>query len=84
MWRVGATHRCERAGRGRARRWWCRCGGDQGAFGGPPNESSKTGVLHDLNWLFSLPTGRLCLYGAAIAAYALINSIEAIGLWSAR
>lgn len=56
----------------------------QGAFGGPLTESSNSGLLHDLNRLFAIPTGRLYLYGAAVAAYAVINGIEAIGLWNGR
>lgn len=56
----------------------------QGAVGGPLSDTKHTGLLHDLDRLFAVPTRTLYLYGAAIAAYALINGIEAFGLWSAR
>ena len=56
----------------------------QGAVGGPLSDTSHTGLLHDLDRLFAIPTGRLYLYGAVIAVYAAINGVEAVGLWRAR
>ena len=56
----------------------------QAAVGGPLTDTPGRGLLHDLDRLFAVPTGRLYLYGAAIAVYALINGIEAVGLWRAR
>jgi uncharacterized membrane protein (DUF2068 family) len=56
----------------------------QGAVGGPLFDTKHNSFLHELNNLFALPTGRLYLYGSAIAAYAVINGIEAVGLWRAR
>ena len=56
----------------------------QGALGGPLTDSAQHGLLHDLDRLFAIPTGKLYLYGLALAAYAAINGIEAVGLWRAR
>lgn len=56
----------------------------QGGLGGPLSESSSHGLLHDINRLFEVPTSTLYLYGAGIAVYALINGVEAVGLWRAR
>jgi uncharacterized membrane protein (DUF2068 family) len=55
----------------------------QAAFGGPFNDT-KTGLLHEVNHLVSLSVGRLYLYGAAIGLYAIINAVEAVGLWYAK
>lgn len=55
----------------------------QGVFGGPISDSNH-GWLHDIDRLFTVSTGTLYLYGALIAAYALINLVEAIGLWGAH
>ena len=56
----------------------------QAAFGGPLTDTPNTGLLHDLDRLFTVPTGKLYLYGAAIAVYAIVNGVEAVGLWRAR
>ncbi len=56
----------------------------QGAIGGPVSDTAHTGLLHDLDRLFAVSTGRLYLYAAALGAYAAINGIEAVGLWWAR
>ncbi len=56
----------------------------QAAVGGPLTDTVGKGLLSDMDRLFAVPTGRLYLYGAAIALYALINGIEAFGLWRAR
>jgi len=56
----------------------------QAGVGGPFFDASRNGLLRDLNHLVSLPTHKLYLYGSAIGAYAVINLIEAIGLWNAR
>jgi uncharacterized membrane protein (DUF2068 family) len=55
----------------------------QSATGGPLSDTHR-GVLHDIDRLFTISTGRLLLYAAAIGVYALINLIEAVGLWNAR
>lgn len=55
----------------------------QGATGGPLTDTHR-GLLHDLDRLFTISSGKLVLYGVLLAAYALINLIEAVGLWSSR
>jgi uncharacterized membrane protein (DUF2068 family) len=55
----------------------------QGASGGPLTDTHR-GLLHDLDRLFSISSGKLVLYGLLLAGYALINLIEAVGLWSSR
>ena len=55
----------------------------QGGVGGPL-ANSKHGIVHDLQYLFAVSIRNLYLVGAAIAGYALLEGIEAIGLWFAR
>jgi uncharacterized membrane protein (DUF2068 family) len=55
----------------------------QGATGGPLTDTHR-GLLHDLDRLFTISSGKLVLYGVLLAAYALINLVEAVGLWSSR
>ncbi len=55
----------------------------QGGVGGPLS-NSKHGIVHDLQYLFAVNIKNLYLVGAAIAAYALLEGIEAIGLWFAK
>jgi uncharacterized membrane protein (DUF2068 family) len=51
------------------------------AFGGNPSHPRKSGVLHDLDQLFTLNSSKLRLAGVGIAAYALLEGAEAVGLW---
>ncbi len=53
----------------------------QVAFGGNPSHPHKTGLLHDLDQLFTLESSKLRLAAAGIGAYALLEGAEAIGLW---
>jgi uncharacterized membrane protein (DUF2068 family) len=53
----------------------------QGGVAGGPVQNHRTGLVHDLDRLFSLSGGTLKLVGAGIAAYALLEGIEAVGLW---
>ena len=55
----------------------------QGGVGGPTTNSNH-GIVHDLQYLLTVRIQNLYLAGAAIAAYALLEGIEAIGLWFAR
>lgn len=55
----------------------------QGATGGPLTDTHR-GVLHDLDRLFTVSSGKLLLYGTVIGLYALINLLEAFGLWWAK
>jgi len=42
------------------------------------------GLLHEVDRLFSLTSGRLHLVGAVILVYALVEGVEAVGLWYQR
>ena len=55
----------------------------QGGVGGPLT-TSKHGIVHDLQYLFAISIRNLYLVAAAIAGYALLEGIEAVGLWFAR
>jgi uncharacterized membrane protein (DUF2068 family) len=52
----------------------------QGGVGGPVTTSNH-GIVHDLQTLFAFSVKNLYLLGAAIAAYAVLEAVEAIGLW---
>jgi uncharacterized membrane protein (DUF2068 family) len=52
----------------------------QGGAGGPVT-TSKHGIVHDLQTLFAFSVRSLYLIGVAIAAYAVLEGVEAIGLW---
>jgi uncharacterized membrane protein (DUF2068 family) len=56
----------------------------QVAFGGNPSHPRKTGLLHDLDQLFTLQSSKLRLAALGIAAYATLEGAEAIGLWWQR
>jgi uncharacterized membrane protein (DUF2068 family) len=51
------------------------------AFGGNPSHPRKSGLLHDVDQLFTLQSSKLRLAGLGIAAYAALEGAEAIGLW---
>ena len=55
----------------------------QGGVGGPMTNSNH-GIVHDLQYLLTVRIQNLYLAGAAIAAYGLLEGIEAIGLWFAK
>jgi uncharacterized membrane protein (DUF2068 family) len=55
----------------------------QGGLGGPITTTNH-GIVHDLQRLFAFSITNLYLAGAAIAAYALIEGVEAVGLWFGR
>ena len=52
----------------------------QGGAGGPMTNSNH-GIVHDLRTFFALSITNLYLVGAAIAAYAGLEGVEAVGLW---
>jgi uncharacterized membrane protein (DUF2068 family) len=54
--------------------------GFQSAFGVPVNNFGTV----ELNKLFALSTTKLYLAGVAIAVYALLLAVEAVGLWRGR
>ncbi len=55
----------------------------QGGFGGPVNPGHH-GIVHDLQRLFAVSTSNLYLLGVAIAAYACLEAVEAVGLWFSK
>jgi uncharacterized membrane protein (DUF2068 family) len=46
--------------------------------------SSRNGFFREITHLVSLSTTRLYLYGSAFSAYAVLNAIEAVGLWGEK
>jgi uncharacterized membrane protein (DUF2068 family) len=56
----------------------------QNGVGGGPVQTSKTGILHELDRLFTLKSSTLHLVGWAVLVYAAVEGIEAIGLWFQR
>jgi uncharacterized membrane protein (DUF2068 family) len=56
----------------------------QGGTAGGPVQVHKTGIAHELDRLFTLRTSSLHLLAAVLAAYALVEGIEAVGLWYQR
>jgi uncharacterized membrane protein (DUF2068 family) len=55
----------------------------QGGLGGPVSNSPH-GIVHDLQKLFAVSITNLYLTGAAVAAYAVLEGAEAVGLWQGR
>jgi uncharacterized membrane protein (DUF2068 family) len=52
-----------------------------GVAGGPVQTTGHVGIVHDLDKLFSLRSGTLREVGIALLAYALLEGVEAVGLW---
>jgi len=55
----------------------------QGGLGGPIANSNH-GIVHEVQRLFAFSITNLYLAGIAIAAYALMEGVEAVGLWFAQ
>jgi uncharacterized membrane protein (DUF2068 family) len=53
----------------------------RGVAGGPVQDNGHVGILHELDRLFSLRSGRLREVGAGLLAYGVLEGVEAIGLW---
>jgi uncharacterized membrane protein (DUF2068 family) len=53
----------------------------QGGVGGGPVQNDKVGLIGELNKLFSLRSSTLHLVGASVLGYAVLEGVEAIGLW---
>ncbi|HEY6775618.1 MAG TPA: DUF2127 domain-containing protein [Thermoleophilaceae bacterium] len=51
-----------------------------GGVGGPSDESDGS-FVHRIDDLLSLPRGKLHLVGLVLAAYAVLEAVEAVGLW---
>lgn len=52
----------------------------QGGLGGPARDNHH-GFIHELRHLFSIQSGTLTKIGVVVAAYALLEGAEALGLW---
>lgn len=64
-------------------RFYAILGAIHGGTGGPTHQSNG-GFVHRIDDLLSLPPGRLHLIGAVLAAYAVLQAVEAVGLWLGR
>ncbi len=53
----------------------------RGVGGGPVQSSGHVGIIGEFDKLFSLQSGRLREVGAALLAYAVLEGVEAVGLW---
>ena len=53
----------------------------QDTVGGGPVQTSKTGIVHELDKLFTLKSSTLELVGLAVWVYAIVEGVEAVGLW---
>jgi uncharacterized membrane protein (DUF2068 family) len=49
--------------------------------GGPVSTTGHVGIVHDLDKLFTLSKGTLIEAGIALLCYALLEGVEAVGLW---
>jgi uncharacterized membrane protein len=56
----------------------------QASIGGSFFDTSRNGLLREINNLVNDSSTKLYLYGSAFSAYAAVNAIEAVGLWRAR
>jgi uncharacterized membrane protein (DUF2068 family) len=56
----------------------------QGGVGGGPLQADHRGLVGRLDELFSLSKGTLELVGAGLAGLAVIEGVEAVGLWYQR
>jgi uncharacterized membrane protein (DUF2068 family) len=52
----------------------------QGSLGGPVHDTRK-GFVHEIERLLALRSSQLRLAGAVVLAYALLEGVEAVGLW---
>jgi uncharacterized membrane protein (DUF2068 family) len=55
-----------------------------GVAGGPVQTTGHVGILGELDKLFSLRAHTLYVVGIALLAYALLEGVEAVGLWLAK
>jgi uncharacterized membrane protein (DUF2068 family) len=56
----------------------------QRTIGGGPVQQEKVGLLGELNKLFSLQSSTLTTVGIVLLVYAMVEGIEAVGLWLQR
>ena len=55
----------------------------QGGLGGPVNNTNH-GLLHDLQRLFAVRTSNLYMVGVGVTALAVLEGVEAVGLWTGQ
>ena len=55
-----------------------------GVAGGPVQSTGHVGILHELDKLFAYRTRTLHVVGVALLAYAVLEGVEAVGLWFGR
>jgi uncharacterized membrane protein (DUF2068 family) len=55
-----------------------------GVAGGPVQNSGHVGIVRELDKLFTYRTGTLHAVGIALLAYALLEGVEAVGLWNMK
>jgi uncharacterized membrane protein (DUF2068 family) len=55
-----------------------------GVAGGPVQSAGHVGILHELDKLFTLRSGTLTEVGFGLLGYALLEGVEAVGLWYAK
>jgi uncharacterized membrane protein (DUF2068 family) len=53
----------------------------QQGVGGGPVQNGKVGLVGELNKLFSLKSSTLHVVGAGVIGYAVLEGVEAVGLW---
>jgi hypothetical protein len=53
----------------------------KGVAGGPGQTSGHRGIIGEIDKLFSLGSGRVREVGGVLLAYALLEGVEAVGLW---
>jgi uncharacterized membrane protein (DUF2068 family) len=55
-----------------------------GVAGGPVQTSGHVGIVRELDRLFTLRSGTLHVVGIALLAYAVLEGVEALGLWHGK
>jgi uncharacterized membrane protein (DUF2068 family) len=56
----------------------------RGVGGGPVQTTPQHGILHELAKLFAVRSGTLTRVGLIVLAYAILEGVEAVGLWLAK
>lgn len=64
--------------------YWLRIIRNLQAGAGGPVRDTHSGLVGEVNRLFAATTAHLLLLGALLAGYALLEGVEAVGLWFAR
>ena len=55
-----------------------------GVAGGPVQNTTHSGLLHEVQKLFTLQSGTLTKVGIVLLAYGVLEGVEAVGLWRAK